>query len=133
MAESEVNADTVVKAKLVGLYFCAQWCPPCQHFTPILSEFYKDVNTNESQLEIIYISFDKEKSKFDEYRSSMPWLSIPYGDKRIQALKEKYGIIGIPHLVVLDSNGNILIQNGRPDVQKKGVVSFEEWINKLPK
>jgi nucleoredoxin len=133
MGEAEVNADTIVKAKLVGLYFSAQWCPPCQHFTPILSEFYKDVNANESQLEIIFVSFDKDKTKFNEYRSTMPWLAIPFGDKRIQALQEKYGIIGIPHLLILDSNGSILIHNGRPDVQKKGVVTFEEWISKLPK
>jgi len=84
-------------------------------------------------MEIIFVSFDKEKSKFDEYKATMPWISIPFGDKRIEALKEKYGIIGIPHLVVLDSTGNVLIQNGRPDVQKKSAVAFDEWINKLPK
>ena len=64
----------------------------------------------------------------------MPWLSLTsHDDKRIEALKEKFAIIGIPHLVVLEPNGNILIQNGRPDVQKKGIVAFDEWINKLPK
>ena len=131
--DTEVTADTVLKSKLVGLYFSAHWCPPCQHFTPLLADFYKEVNATETQMEIIFVNFDKEKSKFDEYRSTMPWIAIPYGDKRLAALAEKFNIVGIPHLVVLDSTGNVLVQNGRPDVQKKGAAAFQEWVSKLAK
>ena len=131
--ETEINADTVVKSKLVGIYFSAHWCPPCQHFTPTLANFYKEVNSKETLMEIIFANFDKEKSKFDEYRSQMPWIAIPYGDKRLAALASKFHISGIPHLVVLDSTGNVLVQNGRPDVEKKGSAAYQEWISKTAK
>jgi thiol-disulfide isomerase/thioredoxin len=33
-----VSSD-VLDGKIVGIYFSAQWCPPCRHFTPSLVEF----------------------------------------------------------------------------------------------
>ena len=71
------------------------------NFTPILADFYSDVNDKEQLMEIIYISLDKEESDYEEFRKSMPWVSLPLKDPRKEALVKEYGIIGIPHLVVL--------------------------------
>ena len=39
--------DTSVKnSKVVCLYFSASWCPPCKAFTPMLEEFYNEVNSD---------------------------------------------------------------------------------------
>ena len=32
-------SSKVLDNKIVGIYFSAQWCPPCRHFTPSLVEF----------------------------------------------------------------------------------------------
>ena len=61
----------------------------------------------------------------------MPWISLPYGDPKKEALTKEYGIIGIPHLVVLKPDGTVVVQNGRPDVQKKKLAAFEEWMTKV--
>ena len=34
----EVSSE-VLNNKIIGIYFSAQWCPPCRHFTPSLVEF----------------------------------------------------------------------------------------------
>lgn len=55
---------------LLGLYFSASWCPPCQRFTPLLIDFYKiakEVSPND--FEIVFISSDKNQEEFDEYVS----------------------------------------------------------------
>ena len=79
-------------------------------------------------MEIVYVSFDRTKEEYDEYRKPMPWVALPYDQKKRDELKKEYKIIGIPHLVVLKPDGTVVVQNGRPDVQKKKVHAFHEWM-----
>lgn len=101
------------------------------NFTPILSDFHSDVNDKEQLMEIVYVSFDKTKEDYDEYRKSMPWVALPFGDSRKDELKKEYKIIGIPHLLVLKPDGTVVVHNGRADVQKKKVQAYEEWAAKI--
>ncbi len=101
------------------------------NFTPILADFYSDVNDKEQLMEIIYVSFDKTKEDYEEARKAMPWAVLPFNEAKNQALKKEYGIIGIPHLVVLKPDGTVVVPNGRADVQKKKMQAFEEWTAKL--
>ncbi len=81
-------------------------------------------------MEIVFVSFDKSKEEYEEYRKTMPWVALPYGDPKRDALKKEHGIIGIPHLVVLRPDGTVVMPNGRADVQKKKLQAFEEWTAK---
>lgn len=48
----------------------------------------------------------------------MPWHAIPYTDEtRIQNLKQKFSITGIPTLVVMDKKGEEITKEGRLDIQ----------------
>lgn len=43
------NAQALVDgAKVVLVYFSAEWCPPCKSFTPKLKDFYEHVKGNYS-------------------------------------------------------------------------------------
>jgi nucleoredoxin len=44
-----------ITAPLIGLYFSAEWCPPCKIFTPILGEFYDEVKENDKQVSVCSI------------------------------------------------------------------------------
>jgi nucleoredoxin len=47
----------------------------------------------------------------------MPFCAIPYTeDQRIQNLKQRFGINGIPTLVILDPNGEPITFEGRTDI-----------------
>jgi len=93
----------------VGIYFSAHWCPPCRQFTPQLAERYKALLAANKELEIVFVSSDREEASFHEYFSSMPWTALPFSARDIKAqLSSKFGVSGIPSLVFLQvtSGGN---------------------------
>ena len=57
----------------------------------------------------------------------MPWLSLHYGDDRIDMLTDRFLVKSIPKLIVLRGDGTLIKEDGRSDVITKGVAAFEEW------
>lgn len=76
------KGETVLEGKVVALFFSAAWCPPCQHFIPVLRDVYKELIERHSDFEIIFVSMDKsEDEMMDYYREKHGnWLALPYGD-----------------------------------------------------
>lgn len=94
-----------LKGKTVGLYFSAHWCPPCKRFTPKLASLYKALKAKH-QFEVIFCSSDKDQGAFDSYFGEMPWLAIPYSDRKRKAdLSSHFKVEGIPTLVILEGVG----------------------------
>lgn len=117
-----------LSAKYKLIYFSAHWCPPCKMFTPQLALFYNTVNAQEKQVEIIFVSYDRSESQFNEYFAGMPWLAVPYNDRgKAEALGNRFGVQGIPSLVLIDNNGNMKSKDGRNDVMSKGPAALSTW------
>jgi len=72
------------KDRVIGIYFSADWCPPCKGFTPKLIDLYNKVKScpNGVKFEVVFVSWDKDESAFTEYFNTMPWLALPYGIER---------------------------------------------------
>ena len=118
-----INLETFMKQgqDFVGLYFGAHWAPPCRLFTPSLAEFYSKINSGSElqtkKIEIVFCSLDGNEAAFERNYGEMPFCAVPYSDEqRIQNLKHRYGINGIPTLVVLDKKGEIISFEGRVDI-----------------
>jgi len=115
-----VDAETHLKSKAAfGVYFSAHWCGPCRQFTPVLTETYKTLKSQDKAFEVVFVSADNDQHEFDEYFGSMPWSAIPYTDKkRIDALNQHFEVEGIPHFVLLDGpTGGVISKNGRGRVE----------------
>lgn len=108
-------ADALGGKDQVLLYFSAHWCPPCRRFTPLLIELYNKLKT-EKNMELVFCSLDREEDEYKEYISDMPWLCMPFKASESQILAQKYKASGIPHLVVLDGEGNIITLDGTSEV-----------------
>lgn len=117
----ELHTSELLKGKkYVALYFSASWCPPCRQFTPTLVKFYAAAQKAKKNLEIIWVSGDRSQDEFVSYYKKMPWLAVPM-DKvgaYMQSLGAKYQLKGIPHLVLLDMDGNVLSLGMRTQVLK---------------
>ena len=99
----------LTKKKYFGLYFSAKWCGPCRKFTPKLIEFYNKTQN----FEIIFISLDTDEKEFNEYFSKMPWKSLPFNNEQSSKLSDFFDVKGIPTLVLVDYEGNLLKGQGK--------------------
>ena len=61
------NSEAILKNKVTLLYFSAEWCPPCKHFTPLLKEFYEKAKTKGENIEIVFVSNDKSEAEMLSY------------------------------------------------------------------
>lgn len=127
-AKKSVSADKL-SDKIIGVYFSAHWCPPCRTFTPKLVEFYNSLNKQGKPFELVFVSSDRDESSMYKYMEEMhmPWLALPYGDKHIKDLKNKFNVRGIPKLVILNSSLDLITENARADVTSSGTSAFDKW------
>lgn len=147
-ASSTTNAsvNALRNTRLVGLYFSAHWCPPCRRFTPLLIEVYNHLKELFPMhgFEIVFVSSDRSDQEFHQYYASMPWAAVPYDTNRVlqQQISMRYGIRGIPGLVILDSmSGQIVasVEQSRSEVMQacqrgdEGIEAmFQSWLDRIP-
>ena len=94
-----------VVGKTVLLYFSIHWCPSRLQFMPLLVRIYHELKAKGEAFEVIYISSDCGQSAFDESFSSMPWLALPFGDKRKRSLERKFKVQALPAVIAIGSSG----------------------------
>lgn len=132
------------KARIIGLYFCAGWCPDCVDATPGLENVIIRANAKDNDdkfhdlIEVFYISSDKTGDDMKQFKPSI-FSEVPFQncDDRF-ALKKMFGICamkemaelgmtaangerkhGIPTLVLIDNNtGNVVTESGLDAINK---------------
>lgn len=122
----EVARDAALKGKLIGVYFSAQWCPPCRAFTPSLVEFR---DQNKDQFEVVFVSSDRSPADQMKYMADykMNFVTMAHRSGEAQALAQRYSVRGIPMLVILDQQGNLISTNGRGDLSRDGQAALANW------
>eukprot|EP01125_Pyxidicula_operculata_P001227 TRINITY_DN11157_c0_g1_i1.p1 TRINITY_DN11157_c0_g1~~TRINITY_DN11157_c0_g1_i1.p1 ORF type:complete len:411 (+),score=121.16 TRINITY_DN11157_c0_g1_i1:55-1287(+) len=124
---AKTSASSLSEKTAVALYFSAHWCPPCRGFTPKLAEFYNK-NSASKNLEIVFLSSDKDDAAFSEYFNEMPWLAVPYSHRDVkEKLSKKYKVQGIPTLVILNKDGSVITTDGRSKVMKDPEAKEFPW------
>ena len=101
--------------KYTAFYFSAKWCPPCRAFTPKLVNFR---NKHSDKFEVIFVSSDKSSGAQTDYMNSynMPWPATQWRGTDSSNLSRKFGIRGIPALVVINSKGEVVSRRGTNDL-----------------
>ncbi|RLN91416.1 hypothetical protein BBJ28_00006105 [Nothophytophthora sp. Chile5] len=130
--------------KALALYFAADWCPDCRGFQPALNSFYKAANASREQLDVVFIGSDASAAdQLAHFKDKQgPWWMVPFeGDVRTQ-LKRKYGVCagaevralqpikrkgGIPTLVVIRPDGEVVDFQAADKVERDGVKALAKW------
>lgn len=126
------SATDVALSSLAGktlfFYFSASWCPPCRGFTPQLVEFYK-THAKSKNFEVMLISWDEEVDDFTEYYGKMPWLALPFEDRKgMEFLKNGFKVETIPTLIGVEADtGKILTTRARNMVVKDPEAKEFPW------
>lgn len=103
------DSSGIAAKKYMLLYFSAQWCPPCRAFTPDLVNFYNQ-KRGANNFDLVFVSSDRSARDMNGYMKSynMPWAALPFNRIKSSGLGSKYGGRGIPNLVLLDAEGQVL-------------------------
>ena len=99
------------------IYYSAHWCGPCRRFTPSLVDHYNRLKQGPdgSRFELVFVSSDRDASEQQKYIASagMPWPAIKYSQLGKAKPVEKWKGNGIPCLVVLNREGDMLYHSYR--------------------
>jgi len=128
-AEGAEVATTALDGKKVGIYFSAQWCPPCRLFTPRLVETYNALKAEGKPFEIVFVSSDSSHDAMLKYMKEygMDWMAVPFDSGQREALSRRYGVRGIPTLIVVDAAGETLSTDARNEVAQLGAQAYARW------
>jgi nucleoredoxin len=118
-----------LKGKVVGLYFSAEWCPPCRRFTPSLVEAR---DRNKQDFEVVFVSSDRSEADQGKYMRGyrMKWPAVPFDSEKRGELGAKFGVRGIPALVVVDDEGNLITAQGRGEIAGNAREAIRNWKKK---
>jgi hypothetical protein len=94
------------------------------------ARYIRGGNSYSKDMVIVFVSSDSDEASFAAYYKDMTWVSVPFENRDAKTkLAKKYGVSGIPMLVVTDTNGDIIVPNARADAQKSTDLCklVEEW------
>lgn len=134
--QSKATDEALDGKSIVGVYFSADWCGPCRNFTPELVRFYQKINKRRrNDFEIVWVSRCRAVSSHWEFFAHMGgWMSLPPEEamgQRGSSLNDHFKVKGIPTLVLLDSQGNVITKDGRNKIpQDKAGIGFP-WRNPI--
>jgi len=99
--------------KVVLVDFWATWCGPCVAEIPNMLEQYEKYHAK--GFEVIGISLDEEKEKVDAFvaEKKIPWPILYAGKGWQDPVAQFYGISGIPQLILIGRDGNVITLNAR--------------------
>jgi thiol-disulfide isomerase/thioredoxin len=115
-----------LEGKVVGLYFSAEWCGPCRKFTPTLVEAR---DRNKADFEVVFVSSDRSEKDQQKYMKGyrMKWPAVPFDSEKRRGLGAKFGVRGIPALVIVDSEGNLITAQGRGEISGNAREAIRNW------
>ncbi|HEX2867593.1 MAG TPA: TlpA disulfide reductase family protein [Ignavibacteriales bacterium] len=105
-------SNNSMKGKYYLLDFWASWCGPCMGNMPDLHEVYKKLK--DKNFEIISISLDENDDAvrtFKKEKYPMPWLHTRLVNGFEDPVARKFGVGGIPKMLLISPEGKILANN----------------------
>ena len=113
---TSLDGQEVSLKSLLGNYllidFWASWCGPCRQENPNVKAAYKKFH--KQGFDVLSVSVDRDQNAWRKAvdEDEMTWTQL-HDSKKISG--DLYGVMGIPHTLLLDKEGKIIAKNLRGD------------------
>ena len=107
------------KGKVVLVQYWATWCKPCLEEIVNVLKNYKLYH--DRGFEVIGISIDSDKETLEKFldREKLPW-PVMLDSEAKQSNAARYGVMGVPLLILVDQQGKVVSLNARgPNLGKE--------------
>ncbi len=110
-------SSLIGKSDLLLVDFWASWCGPCRRENPNIVAIYRDYH--DKGFDVLGVSLDRQ-GEGDRWKQairsdSLSWHHMSDLQYWNNAAAKLYGVMAIPHSVLLDKNGIIIAQDLRGD------------------
>lgn len=110
-----LNGQVNPNAQVYFYLHSASWCGPCRMAIPGIMETYKEILAD-GRAEVILVNYDHSPAEGQDYIKSyataMP--AVHYADPNVAALPGYKNAVGVPYVIVVDAQGNVL-DKGAPE------------------
>ncbi len=96
------------KGKVIVVSFWASWCAPCRKELPVLAYIQKSVSKD--RFMVVAVNFKEDSRTFRAMRKQLADLKITITRDKRGKIGRKFGVNGIPHLLVIGKDGKIAHQ-----------------------
>jgi nucleoredoxin len=109
------DAARLAGVKFYAIYFSASWCPPCREFTPGLVDAYGKIRELYPEFELVLVNRDRSAQDMEAYMrgDGMQWPALGWDAIRFAGEINRYAGEGIPDLVLVNENGQVLSDSFR--------------------
>jgi thiol-disulfide isomerase/thioredoxin len=93
------------RGKVVIISFWASWCGPCRKELPVLAGIQKQATTE--HLQVLAVNFKEPWDRYQLIRRALKDAPLKLISDEDGSLGYKYGVKGIPHMVIIGRDGRI--------------------------
>lgn len=112
--KSKFNKLSEIKSNYKLVVFASSWCTKCIEEIPKIKSFYAQWK-KDYDLEVILVSLDNEKEKYEAFTKDFPWISSSDLKGWEGQGARDYCVFGTPTLYLLDANNKIVLKPVSPE------------------